>query len=80
MEQNYKRHLIIGIASCSLEGKWKPDVHIADLGNGDRFHIRLAKFSKNYPNEEEAEQAGVLFAKQWIDNGKPAPAASADVD
>lgn len=75
MEQKYKRHLIMALAYCNQDGKWKPDVQIAHLGNGDRFHIKLATFSKNYPNEEEAEEAGVSFAKQWIDKGNPAPGA-----
>jgi hypothetical protein len=29
-----------------------------------RFHIKLTTFSKNYPSEEQAEEAGVSFAKQ----------------
>jgi hypothetical protein len=80
MEQNYKRHFIMALALCNRDGKWKPDVQIAHLGNGDRFHIRLATFSKNYPSEEEAEEAGVSFAKQWIDKGKPAPGDPVDVN
>lgn len=80
MEQNYKRHLIIAVALFNRDGKWKPDVQIADFSQGDRFHIKSATFSKKYLTEEEAEQAGVSFAKQWIDKGKPAPGAPVDVD
>jgi hypothetical protein len=73
MEQNYKRHLIIVVALCNQDGKWKPNVQIADFSQGDRFHINSATFSKKYVTEEETEQAGVSFAKQWIDKGKLAP-------
>jgi hypothetical protein len=80
MEQKYKRHLIMALPYCNRDGKWKPDIHIAHLGNGDRFHIKLTTFSKNYASEKQAEEAGVSFAKQWIDKGKPAPGAPVDVD
>jgi hypothetical protein len=80
MQQNYKRHLIVALAFCNQDGTWKPDVHIADSTKCERFHIRLATFSKKYPSEEEAEQAGASFAKQWIDKGKPATGNPVDVD
>jgi hypothetical protein len=69
---NYKGHRLIGLTCRNGDGKWKPDIHIIDLSRSDGYRIQLPSFGKTYGTEKDAEQAGLTFAKKWIDKGKPA--------
>jgi hypothetical protein len=68
---NYKDYRIIALPWRMEDGKWKPDIQIMHSSNGDGFRINLPTFGRKYETEKEAEQAGLTFAKKWIDNGLP---------
>jgi hypothetical protein len=67
---DYKGHRLVAL-TWRNGGKWKPDIHIMDLSRSDGYRIQLPAFGKEYATEKKAEQAGLTFAKKWIDNGKP---------
>jgi hypothetical protein len=68
---NYKGHRLVALTWRNGDGKWKPDIQIIDLRRSDEYRIQLPAFGKEYATEKEAEQAGLTFAKKWIDNDKP---------
>jgi hypothetical protein len=71
MYDYYKDHHIRSTARPILEsGRWVPHVTIT-WTSGSREEIREFDVKRGFENENEAEQAGVRFAKQWIDDGKP---------
>jgi hypothetical protein len=38
-----------------------------------KMKVTVPYIDKTFPAREEAEEAGPLFGKQWIDQGKTAP-------
>lgn len=50
-------------------GLWTPHVTVTDMTV--RMRLTVPKTDKTFPTREEAEQAGLLFAKKWIDDGQP---------
>jgi hypothetical protein len=71
MDEDYKGHHIHSTARPILEsGRWVPHL-IITWTSGSREEIREFDGQARVCNENEAEQAGVTFAKQWIEDGKP---------
>jgi hypothetical protein len=68
---NYNGYRIIALTWRTGDGKWKPDIQIMHSSNGDGFRIQLPALGRKYETEKEAEQAGLTFAKKWIDDGLP---------
>jgi hypothetical protein len=73
---NYKGHRLFAFTWRNGDGKWKPNIQIIDLSSGNR--IQLPSFGKTYGTEKDAEQAGLTFAKKWIDDGMPPVILEAD--
>jgi hypothetical protein len=71
MDENYKSHHIQSTARPILEsGRWVPHVIITWMsGSGEK--IREFEVKRGFATEEDAQQAGLTFARNWIDQGKP---------
>jgi hypothetical protein len=64
-------HDIHATASYVPDG-WKPHLYIV-YSEGGRNIIKNFTMDQTFSTREEAEQAGLLFAQKWIDDGKLDP-------
>lgn len=74
MEDYYKRHLITSVGLAIRDTKiWKPSVSIFCLVESDEdVHvIKKILLEKRFTSGESAARAGLEFARDWIDDGKP---------
>jgi hypothetical protein len=55
----------------SDSGVWTPQVTVT--GMTVKMKVTVPNINKTFPTREEAEETGLLFGKQWIDQGKPVP-------
>jgi hypothetical protein len=80
MDVDYKGHHIVALAWHNPDG-WKPHLDIA-WSESDKTPITHRPFTikKRYATEKEAQEAGLAYAKKWIDEGKPDPAVQVDAD
>jgi hypothetical protein len=70
-DENYKGyHIESKPKKLPDSGRWTPYVFINGT-NGRREHFRRFFIKRGYATQEEAAQAGLTFAKNWIDDGKP---------
>jgi hypothetical protein len=71
MNENYEKHRIQASAwhLLSPDG-WKPRVLIGWTEDG-RERIESFTIQRTFATEKEAQLDGLLFAKAWIDDGKP---------
>jgi hypothetical protein len=72
MEMDYKGHEISVITNHSpdLNG-WKLRVQVTEVTKGGGTHVVPFRTSQMiFATKQEAEEAGLSLAKQWIDNGK----------
>jgi hypothetical protein len=69
MNEDYKGHGIHPTASFVPDG-WKPHLYIV-FNEGGQDILRNITIDRIFSTCEEAEQAGLLFAQKWIDDGKP---------
>jgi hypothetical protein len=68
----YKDNEIHSSAGRSELGRWTPDVTVTNVNI--KTKLGLPSIDKEtFPTRKEAEQAGLLLAKKWIDEGQPAP-------
>jgi hypothetical protein len=67
----YKDHEISTSAVESDSGGWTPQVTVTDMRL--KMKVSVPNITETFPTREEAENQGLLFAKNWIDLGKPAP-------
>ena len=67
----YKDNEISASAVRSDSGLWTPQVTVTDM----RLKLKVTgpNIAETFTTREEAENQGLLFAKNWIDQGKPAP-------
>jgi len=66
----YKDNEIHSSAVQSADsGLWTPDVTATKMTV--KMRLTVPNTNKTFPTREEAEQAGLLFAKKWIDDGQP---------
>jgi hypothetical protein len=75
MEENYKGHNIRAHGTKTfVDESWRPQVTI--LWQEEGFS-KLQPFTleQGFSTAEQAARLGVIFARHWIDNGKPNPAA-----
>ena len=71
MDENYKGyHIESKPKKLPDSGRWTPYFSI-DGTNGPRERRRFS-IKRGFATEEDAAQAGLTFAKNWIDDGKPA--------
>jgi len=71
MNETHKGHNIIISASQSGDTRqWKPHVKIiwSEDGQGE---ISTLNVKGAFGVRREAEMGGLIFAKKWIDDGKP---------
>jgi hypothetical protein len=44
---------------------------VIDLSEDDKVSVKPLMFTQTYATEQEAEQARLSMAQEWIDKGKP---------
>jgi hypothetical protein len=73
MDEDYKGHHIHSTARQLIEsGRWVAHA-VINWTAGARKESRQLDVKRGFATEEDAEQAGLTFAKKWIDDGKPKP-------
>ncbi len=71
MNQTHKGHnIVISIMRFGGMRQWKPQVKIIWSEDGEG-KISTLNVNGAFGAKEEAEKGGLLFAKKWIDDGKP---------
>jgi hypothetical protein len=72
MDENYKGyHIESKPKKLPDSGRWTPYVSINGT-NGRREQLVRFSIKRGFATEEDAAQAGLTFAKNWIDDGRPA--------
>jgi hypothetical protein len=72
MTQTHKGHnIVISAARCGATRQWKPQVKIIWSEDG-QGKISTLNVDGTFGARAEAEVGGLVFAKKWIDDGKPA--------
>ena len=70
MEEQYKGHVIrVTTEKDNSAYPWKPICRILD--GASREFIKQIDWEIGYDTSEQAEKAGLLISKKWIDAGKP---------
>jgi len=70
MEQQYKGYTIrVTIKHDNSQFPWKPICRI--MYSGSREIIKQLDWDHGYALPDQAEKAGLLISKKWIDAGKP---------
>jgi hypothetical protein len=70
MEEQYKGHVIqVTTEKDDSSFPWKPICRILD--GGSREFIKQLYWKIGYDMFSQAENAGLLISKKWIDAGKP---------
>jgi hypothetical protein len=71
MEEDYKGHHIKSIPrQLPDSGRWIVRV-VINWRNGSHEEFRQFEVKRGFATDEDAAQAGLIFAKNWIDDGKP---------
>ena len=72
MDEDYKGHHIQSVPRHLLPDseRWTAQVLI-NWTDGRRKQFRRFDVKRGFSTEEEAELAGLTFARKWIDDGKP---------
>lgn len=71
MEQQYNGHVIV-LAAAGPNTKFKWTISCIILEEHSRKPIKNLDWTLDYDSREEAERAGLLIAKKWIDERKAA--------
>jgi hypothetical protein len=70
-EMVYKNHQIeVSVRSASKGSGWDADVYVTYSENGKNV-LKSLRMDQTFATPDKAEQAGVEYAKKWIDDGKP---------
>ena len=69
MEEQYKGHTIQVMTDHHSRFPWKPICRI--MYEGSRELIKQLDWDIGYDTPNQAEKAGMLISKKWIDAGKP---------
>jgi len=70
MEEQYKGHIIRVTAETDNSSfPWKPICRIMDATSQE--FIKQIDWQIGYDTADQAEKAGLLISKKWIDAGKP---------
>jgi hypothetical protein len=67
----YKDNEINASAVQSDSGVWTPQVTVTEMRLN--MKVTVPNITETFTTREEAENQGLLLAKNWIDQGKPAP-------
>jgi hypothetical protein len=75
MQVPYKNHTIVAAADELIdepaEQHWRPWATVLPL-TGAHPELEQLVFKERFATREEAEEYALVYAKQWIDDGKPA--------
>jgi hypothetical protein len=75
MNETHKGHNIIASASRSAgTSRWKSQVKIIWSEDG-KGRVSTLDIDRVFGARRDAEVGGLIFAKKWIDDGKPQPPA-----
>jgi hypothetical protein len=70
--EDYKGHHITASAvQLADTGQWEPRFVVTELTEDDPALITPRTITRTFPTEAKAEMEALLFAKEWIDDGKP---------
>jgi hypothetical protein len=73
MEEQYKDATIVITAVPGVMGpRWRSSCAVNFLKDG-REAVEHLKLDLDYDTPKQAERAGLVFSKIWIDAGKPQP-------
>jgi hypothetical protein len=73
MEEQYKDATIVITAAPSVIGlRWRSSCAVKFLKDGCEA-VEYLKLDLDYDTPNQAERAGLVFSKIWIDAGKPQP-------
>jgi hypothetical protein len=68
---NYKDHRIeVSVRAVNDSTGWQPDIFVSYIEHGKGV-LKTLRMDQTFAVPNEAEKAGVEFAKKWIDGGKP---------
>jgi hypothetical protein len=68
---DYKSHHIeVSVRSVTYGSGWMADVFVTYNENGKNV-LKSIRMDQTFATPDEAEQAGVEYAKKWIDEVKP---------
>ena len=72
MDEDYKGHHIQSVPRHLLPDseRWTALV-VINWTSGPHEQFRRFDVKRGFATQEEAEQAGLTFARKWIDDGKP---------
>jgi hypothetical protein len=69
MKEHYKGTTIL-ITARDRKLKWEPTCQVTFM-KGGREVVKDLELDLDYVTAEQAERAGLVFSKKWIDAGKP---------
>ena len=73
MEEQCKDASIVVTVTSSVIGlRWRSSCAVKFLKDGDEA-VEHLKLDLDYDTPKQAERAGLVFSKIWIDAGKPQP-------
>jgi hypothetical protein len=71
MDQDYKGHHIQSVPrQLPDSGRWTAHV-VINWTAGSREELRQFEVKRGFATQEEAEMGGLIFARKWIDGGRP---------
>ena len=72
MDEDYKGHHIQSVPGHLLpdSNRWTAHV-VINWTAGSREELRHFEVKRGYATQEEAEMGGLIFARNWIDGGRP---------
>ena len=70
MEQNYKDARIVVTVMADRQLRWRSICQVSFMKDSKPF-VKHLEFVLDYDTADQAERAGLVFAKIWIDAGKP---------
>jgi hypothetical protein len=71
MVEYYKKTTIIITAGPVGRSRWKPTCEVK-FKKYAREMLKNLELTLDYDTPEQAERAGMIFSKKWVDAGKPA--------
>jgi hypothetical protein len=71
MDEDYKGHHIQSVPrQLPDSGGWTAHV-VINWTAGSRVELRQFEVERGFATQEEAEMGGLIFARKWIDGGRP---------
>ena len=77
MIERYQKTIIRISAEPVGSSRWKPKCEVRFNKNA-RIMLKHLELTHDYNTSQQAERAGMVFSKKWVDAGKPAPLVRAE--